>query len=67
MFYVIGENNHSSFATGEGETIEDAICNWASCTGMAGAIDEFNDYLPKVVQGKQVAIKMEYSFSIIEN
>ena len=67
MFYVIGENNHSSFAMGEGETIKDAIINWSSSAGMASSMDEFNDYLPKVINGKQVAIKMEYSFSIVED
>ena len=66
MFYVIGENNRTDNAFGEGETIEDAINDWATAGNTAGAIEEFNEYSPRVIRGEQIAIKLEYSFSIIE-
>jgi hypothetical protein len=67
MFYVIGENGHSSMVTGEGETIEDAINSWSTAANTAGAIEEFNDYNPRVIRGEEIQIKMEYSFSIVES
>jgi hypothetical protein len=67
MFYVIGENNRSANAFGEGETIEDAINDWSTAGDTAGAMEELRDYNPRIIRGEQVAIKMEYSFSIVEN
>lgn len=66
MFYVIGENNCTDIAFGEGETIEDAINDWSTAGNTAGAIAEFNNYSPRVIRGENLAIKLEYSFSIIE-
>jgi len=67
MFFVIGENNYSEKAFGEGETLEEAINDWATSGYTSGAIEEFNDHQPRVIRGEKVTIKIEYTFSVVEN
>lgn len=60
MFFCIGENCHSDYSIGEGETVEKAISSWSTSGNIWGDIlDEFNRYDPSIIQGKKLNVELE--------
>ena len=67
MFFCIGENSSEPYSIGEGETIENAISNWSTSSGIWGdIIEEFKGYNPTIVQGLKLDIELECPPPIIK-
>lgn len=75
MFIVVGETHSDAMTIGTGETLENAITNWAS-TGANGSetaeqklaiFEEFEQYNPQVFEGEWVHVtsvrKVEIKYS----
>ena len=65
MFFCIGENDKSTNACGEGHTIERAIINWSTREHLAGVADEFEEYRPKIINGKSVLVSISSETKLI--
>lgn len=59
MFFCIGENEYTSESIGRGDTIADAIKDWAYNTHWNEIETEFNHYNPTVVDGKTINVRLE--------
>ena len=67
MFSCIGENSSESYSIGEGETIENAISNWATSSDNWGdIIKEFKWYNPTIIHGQKLNIELECPPPIIK-
>ena len=67
MFFCIGENSNESYSIGEGETIENAISNWATSSDIWGdIIEEFKRYDPIIIHGLKLDIELECPPPIIK-
>ena len=63
MFYCVGENHDSSRAVGRGETMEQAIRNWASGSGD-DVFDEFDRWNPDTFIGQPINVTVKKEFII---
>lgn len=61
MFYCIGENDSINGAIGIGQTIQDAIINWASTADILDAITEFKQCNPRIIEGTEIEVSVELS------
>lgn len=59
MFICIGENYDKTEAVGTGETVEEAIKNWAYNADWHDIVAEFNCYEPTVIEGKSIDISIK--------
>lgn len=59
MFFCIGENEYTSEAIGKGDTIADAIKDWAYNSHWNEIETEFNHYAPTIVEGKTIKVNLE--------
>jgi hypothetical protein len=46
MFYCIGETQFTTWRTGIGENIQEAVCNWANEKDPEMALDMWENYSP---------------------
>lgn len=59
MFFCIGENENTAERIGRGDTVADAIRDWAYNTYWNEIEAEFNHYAPTIVDGKIINVRLE--------
>ncbi len=63
MFFCVGENKYSACSIGVGDTIEQAIGDWAANDMVSEASEfaaEFEQYEPIIIEGRELKIEMHY-------
>lgn len=65
MFFCIGENDKSTKAYGKGDTIEKAIIDWSTREHLSGVADEFEEYQPKIINGKSVLVSVSSETKLV--
>lgn len=60
MFFCIGENQIESCSVGQGETLAQAIKDWAYTSMWHEILEEFHSYNPAVIEG--IALDLEIEF-----
>lgn len=65
MFFCIGENQSVSCSSGKGQTVADAIKDWAYTVQWNEIADEFNQYDPVVIAGDELVLEIEFPEPII--
>lgn len=58
MFFCIGENENVNQAVGRGDTVADAIRDWAYNTYWREIEQEFNIYNPTIVDGNPLNVEL---------
>ena len=67
MFYCIGENSNTSNSFGSGDSIFDAIISWGSEETKQQIFEEFEQYYPTIIEGKQLDVSVDISIAFTIN